>query len=260
MNDTTRQIGGALGVAVIGSVMSSIYGVEDRRLPRRHVRSAGSAASGHQGVARCRAGRRRAAVQTAPGLATALAHAANTAFVDGMHDRRARRRGSDPPRRGRRVAVAARPCPPGGRGHAGRRASPEHGDRSHAVSCAGAAPVPVDVGSARARGRSDVGGGLTMTATDGEARRPGTSPQRRGRRRDPRSGRRPLRRGWFRRAHRRGRRRARRTSARPRSTGVTRASVDLVIAAARSFALDDDERLPDTGTTARRSARARRRG
>ena len=34
MNDVTRQVAGALGTAVIGSLITSLYGVEDRRLGR----------------------------------------------------------------------------------------------------------------------------------------------------------------------------------------------------------------------------------
>ena len=38
VNDTARELGGTLGVAIVGSVFSSIYAVTARRRPRRHRR------------------------------------------------------------------------------------------------------------------------------------------------------------------------------------------------------------------------------
>jgi len=81
VNDTTRQVGGALGVAIIGSVLASTYGskvgdaVAGRRLP--------------SGVANDAKNSLGFALETAGRLGgpagQALADTARTAFVDGMH-------------------------------------------------------------------------------------------------------------------------------------------------------------------------------
>ncbi len=83
VNDTTRQVGGAMGVAIIGSVLSSIYaskmgdflagGPVKGPAATSITESLGAALGVAKGLAR-----------TAPGLAASLAHAANSAFVDGM--------------------------------------------------------------------------------------------------------------------------------------------------------------------------------
>jgi EmrB/QacA subfamily drug resistance transporter len=79
MNDTTRMVGGALGVAVIGSALSSAYGsaVEPAltQLPRGAASAAGDSVGAALEVAR-RAGP----------VAGDLAHAARSAFVDAMGD------------------------------------------------------------------------------------------------------------------------------------------------------------------------------
>ena len=81
VNDTTRQVGGAVGVAVIGSVFSSIYGsqvadaLRGKGVPGSVVANAKSSLG--------------AALQTAahlPGSAgRAFADLAKTAFIDGFH-------------------------------------------------------------------------------------------------------------------------------------------------------------------------------
>ena len=81
VNDTTRQVGGALGVAIIGSVLASTYGskvgdaVAGQRLPA--------------GVANDAKNSLGFALQTASQIGgpagNALASTARTAFVDGMH-------------------------------------------------------------------------------------------------------------------------------------------------------------------------------
>jgi hypothetical protein len=76
VNDTIRQIGGALGVAVLGSILSSVYG---ERL--------GGTIDGQPvpGAAKDGLGRALAVATHLPGQAgTALAHAARTAFIHGM--------------------------------------------------------------------------------------------------------------------------------------------------------------------------------
>ena len=84
VNDTTRQVGGALGVAVIGSVMTSTYG--------SHVASAISA-SGVHGSADDIAGAKEGlgfalelAAKAPAALQAKLVADAQTAFVSGMHE------------------------------------------------------------------------------------------------------------------------------------------------------------------------------
>ena len=81
VNDTTREVGGALGVAVLGSVLSSVFGsrmvdvLDGGELPdeARHV--AEHSVTGAVSVAH--------EIGGAPGAA--LAQAAKSAFVDGLH-------------------------------------------------------------------------------------------------------------------------------------------------------------------------------
>jgi DHA2 family multidrug resistance protein-like MFS transporter len=76
VNDTTRQVGGALGVAVLGSVLSSVYGSRldgtfaGRPLPEPARDGIGGALA--------------VAAQMPAQVGDALAHAARSAFVDGM--------------------------------------------------------------------------------------------------------------------------------------------------------------------------------
>jgi EmrB/QacA subfamily drug resistance transporter len=83
VNDTTRQVGGALGVAIIGSVMSSIYASKmGDFLAGTPIRGAHATTIKESlGAALAVAG---SAAKSAPELASSLAHAANSAFVDGM--------------------------------------------------------------------------------------------------------------------------------------------------------------------------------
>jgi EmrB/QacA subfamily drug resistance transporter len=81
VNDTTRQVGGALGVAIIGSVLASTYGTQ-----------VGDAVAGQPlpgGVASEVENSLGFALETASRLGgpagEALASTARTAFVDGMH-------------------------------------------------------------------------------------------------------------------------------------------------------------------------------
>src|SRR4051812_43612347 len=81
MNDTTRQVGGALGVAIIGSVMSSIYGSKivdvfgDAGITGAPV----EAAKDGLGQALAIAGELPAQ------LSTTVSDGAKSAFVDGLH-------------------------------------------------------------------------------------------------------------------------------------------------------------------------------
>ena len=79
VNDATREIGGTLGVAVLGSVYSSLYASHLRahssRLPPAVV---------HQATSSYGAGRALAA--HIPGvLGVAFGHAVNASFMDGLH-------------------------------------------------------------------------------------------------------------------------------------------------------------------------------
>ena len=83
VNDTTRQVGGAMGVAIIGSVLSSIYASKiGDFLGGTSIK--GTAATGIKeslGAALSVAGK---LAKTAPDAAAALTRAANSAYVDGM--------------------------------------------------------------------------------------------------------------------------------------------------------------------------------
>jgi hypothetical protein len=82
VNDTTRQIGGALGVAIVGSVMSSTYASKIGDL-FAGTPSAGSVA---EQTAQDSLGGALAIAAEAPGaLGETLAAVAKSAFVDGMH-------------------------------------------------------------------------------------------------------------------------------------------------------------------------------
>jgi EmrB/QacA subfamily drug resistance transporter len=83
VNDTTRQVGGALGVAIIGSVLSSIYASKMGEF------LAGTAFKGPRATAieeslGAALGTAARLAKTAPDFAASLTHAANAAFVDGM--------------------------------------------------------------------------------------------------------------------------------------------------------------------------------
>ena len=77
VNDTTRELGGALGIAVLGSIVASAY--------RRHVDvsdlppGAGDAAQESVGAAR------RVAASLDPAAAQALVDHAGTAFTDAVN-------------------------------------------------------------------------------------------------------------------------------------------------------------------------------
>jgi len=84
INDSTRQLGGTLGVAVIGSVYASIYGSRLVRhlpslLPTRY------AATAHQSVGAALAVARRATALGHPALGTAVHQAATNAFIGGLN-------------------------------------------------------------------------------------------------------------------------------------------------------------------------------
>ena len=104
VNDTTREVGGTLGVAVVGSVMSSIYGPLGRRRARRRRRP-GAGRGARRGLGRRRTRGRRVSCPT--GAAAAV----QQAFLDGVSAgswvaaAAPRRRGA------RRAGLPARPAP-----------------------------------------------------------------------------------------------------------------------------------------------------
>lgn len=87
VNDTTRQVGGALGVAVIGSVLSSTYGARIAEFfagtpaPPPAVDAAKGSLGGAIGVAQ----NLRAAGGPSAAFADRLLATANQAFVDALH-------------------------------------------------------------------------------------------------------------------------------------------------------------------------------
>lgn len=82
VNDTTRQIGGALGVAIVGSVMSSTYASKITDL-FAGTPSAGTPAE--QAAKDSLGGALAVAQKAPPALGKLLSSVAKTAFVDGMH-------------------------------------------------------------------------------------------------------------------------------------------------------------------------------
>ena len=83
MNDTTRQVGGAVGVALLGSILASAFRPEGQRPAPRHV--PGSLLGQGRGLARQRARRRprraRRRDRSRHGSSTPPRHS----FVSGMH-------------------------------------------------------------------------------------------------------------------------------------------------------------------------------
>ncbi len=127
MNDTTRQVGGALGVAVIGSVLSSVYThtIADQvgGLPAAARSVAVDSVGGALGVA--------AQLPTAAG--EALAAAAKAAFIDGLGS--AVLVGSGVAFVGALIAFVFLP------------ATAEHGESAYDIPSAEGDPSPAEVGS-----------------------------------------------------------------------------------------------------------------
>ena len=153
VNDTTRQVGGALGVAIVGSVLSSIYASKmGDFLGGTSIK--GSTASGIKESLGAALGRRRQAVEDGarPRGGT---HPCRGLRVRRRHaDRHPRRSGRDARRGVHRLPVVAGVCSPRRHRDAGRRAC---GERQHPTPCTTIS------GSAdrRAGHRLGPGGGLT---------------------------------------------------------------------------------------------------
>jgi len=88
VNDTTRQVGGALGVAIVGSVVSSVYGTKigeffaGKPAPKAAVDAAKNSLGGAFAVADDLS---HQSVPGAKAIAASLQASANTAFVDAFH-------------------------------------------------------------------------------------------------------------------------------------------------------------------------------
>jgi len=88
VNDTTRQMGGALGVAIVGSVLASVYGSQVGSFLHGTPVPAGAqeaAKSGLGGALAVSDQVRSLKIPGASAFATRLADTANHAFVDAMH-------------------------------------------------------------------------------------------------------------------------------------------------------------------------------
>jgi EmrB/QacA subfamily drug resistance transporter len=87
VNDTTRQVGGALGVAIVGSVLASVYGSQVADFFRGKPAPAGAAETAKSGLGGAIAVADRIRTLKVPGssaLAGDLVSTANHAFVDAM--------------------------------------------------------------------------------------------------------------------------------------------------------------------------------
>ena len=82
VNDTTRQTGGAFGVAVLGSLLASRYSEQDRVDPRQRVAAAAPTSRNNVAAAHVFAARTSA---TTPALQHRVIDASNRAFMSGYH-------------------------------------------------------------------------------------------------------------------------------------------------------------------------------
>ena len=80
VNDTTRELGGTLGVAVVGSVFASVYGPKIADFLAQYPVPTEAIAAARESVAAALA----VTAQAPADVQAAFAHAASSAFVDGM--------------------------------------------------------------------------------------------------------------------------------------------------------------------------------
>jgi EmrB/QacA subfamily drug resistance transporter len=88
VNDTTRQVGGALGVAVVGSVLASVFGAQVSDFFHGKTAPPGAEATAKSGLGGAIAVAdhlRGLKIPGAEALANSLVDTANSAFVDAMH-------------------------------------------------------------------------------------------------------------------------------------------------------------------------------
>ena len=84
INDSTRLLGGTLGVAIIGSVYASVYGSRLAAKLPAHLPNA-AAATAHQSIGAAIIVSGKAIALGHAGIGAAVRHAASSAFIDGMH-------------------------------------------------------------------------------------------------------------------------------------------------------------------------------
>jgi EmrB/QacA subfamily drug resistance transporter len=83
VNDTTREVGGAIGIAVVGSIITGIY--RDRLAPSLTALPAEAADIARDNVAKALGVADRAVAVVGPEMAARLRTAVRQAFVDGAH-------------------------------------------------------------------------------------------------------------------------------------------------------------------------------
>src|SRR4029077_2968126 len=85
VNDTTRELGGTLGVAVLGSLFASVYGAKlvdalsGTSLPKPALDAA------KESVGAAFAVTQEVTAQAGPAAGAAVKHAVDSAFMDGFH-------------------------------------------------------------------------------------------------------------------------------------------------------------------------------
>jgi DHA2 family multidrug resistance protein-like MFS transporter len=143
VNDTTRELGGTLGVAIVGSVLSSVYaGHIGSALARLGAPAAAAAAAKQSVVAGL-----GVAAQLPPDLRAAAAAATRLAFVDGLHAGSLVAAGATaaaalatllflPARARAAAAVSPAPAQSAGRPAAGSLAAGDHGQPARAEATA----------------------------------------------------------------------------------------------------------------------------
>ncbi len=85
VNDTTRELGGTLGVAIVGSLFSSVYGSKLAALLSGSAVPPAALAEAKQSVGAAAEVATQAAKSVGPAAGRAIHGAINTAFMDGFH-------------------------------------------------------------------------------------------------------------------------------------------------------------------------------
>jgi hypothetical protein len=85
VNDATREVGGTLGVAVIGSVFASVYAATLADRPGWDGVPGEALALAEDGIGLALGVAEQAAGEAGPGAATVLRDGAVQAFMDGLH-------------------------------------------------------------------------------------------------------------------------------------------------------------------------------
>ena len=85
VNDTARELGSTLGVAIVGSLFASVYASRPGELLTGSAVPPGAVAQAKDSVGAAVEIAHQAGVQAGPQAGTMLKHAVDTAFVDGFH-------------------------------------------------------------------------------------------------------------------------------------------------------------------------------